>query len=60
MEPEDSKKAVFIKKAEGMSFADFKKVCTQSFIKAGLLSNEEKETPTATKEQIWKKEEFKK
>lgn len=37
---ETSPKAVFIRRAPEMSFAEFKKVCIQRFKDAGLLADE--------------------
>ncbi len=37
---ETSPKAVFIRRAKGMSFEEFKKVCIQRFREAGLLADE--------------------
>lgn len=40
MKPTDTKKSVFIRRAKGMDFEEFKKVCIEQFEKAGLLSPE--------------------
>lgn len=37
---ETSPKAVFIRRAKGMSFEEFKKVCIAQFRAAGLLADE--------------------
>ena len=37
---ETSPKAVFIRRAKGMPFEEFKKVCIQRFREAGLLADE--------------------
>ena len=41
MEHQDTRKPVFIKRAEGMSFEEFTKYCIEQFRAAGLLSEKE-------------------
>lgn len=43
MESTNSRKPVFIRRAKGMDFEEFKKVCIKQFIEAGLI----KDTPPA-------------
>jgi hypothetical protein len=46
MESTNSKKAVFIQRAEGMSFEEFKKACIKRFREAGLLQDKPKAQPS--------------